>query len=177
MDKIWWRCCAVTKSCPTLCDPMDWSTQDFPVLHYLLEFAQTHIHRIRIRCLILIDKYLFQLTIPIIFTSVFYPLCFWLAYFFLLGITFPSSRNYAFSYSSGGRYRVNINSGLGQHWAQTQAWPIMEPQFLTSSIIGARAVSGYLQSQWVAILRTFGLGEFDTWISHFLLIEAVRYKT
>ena len=33
--------CSVTKPCPTFCDPMDW---DFPVLHYLLEFAQTHVH-------------------------------------------------------------------------------------------------------------------------------------
>ena len=27
-----------------LCDPMDCSTPGFPVLHYLLEFAQTHVH-------------------------------------------------------------------------------------------------------------------------------------
>ena len=32
-------CCSIIKSCPTLCDPMD-----FPILHYLLEFAQTHVH-------------------------------------------------------------------------------------------------------------------------------------
>ena len=30
--------------CPTLCNPMDYSTPDFPVLHYLPEFAQTHDH-------------------------------------------------------------------------------------------------------------------------------------
>ena len=36
-------CCLVTKSCPTLCKPMDCSTLGFPVLHHLLEFAQTHI--------------------------------------------------------------------------------------------------------------------------------------
>ena len=30
--------------CPTLCDPMDCSMLGFPVLHYLQEFAQTHIH-------------------------------------------------------------------------------------------------------------------------------------
>ena len=29
--------------CPTLCDPMNGSTPAFPVLHYLLEFAQTHV--------------------------------------------------------------------------------------------------------------------------------------
>ena len=37
-------CCSATKSCPTLWDPMDCSTSDFPVLHYLMEFAQTHVH-------------------------------------------------------------------------------------------------------------------------------------
>ena len=36
--------CSVTKSCLTLCDPMDCSTPGFPVLHYPLEFAQTHVH-------------------------------------------------------------------------------------------------------------------------------------
>ena len=34
----------VVQSCPTLCDPMDCSMPGFPVLHYLLEFAQTHVH-------------------------------------------------------------------------------------------------------------------------------------
>ena len=33
-----------THSCPTLCDPMDCSTAGFPILHYLPEFAQTHVH-------------------------------------------------------------------------------------------------------------------------------------
>ena len=37
-------CCSVAQSCPTLCDSMGCSTPGFPVLHYLLEFAQTHIH-------------------------------------------------------------------------------------------------------------------------------------
>ena len=37
-------CCSVTQSCLTLCDPMDCSMPGFHVLHYLLEFAQTHIH-------------------------------------------------------------------------------------------------------------------------------------
>ena len=36
-------CCSVAQSCPTFCDPTDCSTPGFPVLHYLLEFAQTHI--------------------------------------------------------------------------------------------------------------------------------------
>ena len=37
---------SVTQSCPTLCDPMDCSTPDFPVHHQLPEFAQPHVHRI-----------------------------------------------------------------------------------------------------------------------------------
>ena len=35
--------CSVTQSCPTLYDPMDYSTPGFPVLHYLPEFAQFHV--------------------------------------------------------------------------------------------------------------------------------------
>ena len=36
--------CSVNKSCLTLCNLMDCSTPGFPVLHYLLEFAQTQVH-------------------------------------------------------------------------------------------------------------------------------------
>ena len=39
------ECCfLVTKLYPTLSNPMDCSTPSFPVLHYLLDFAQTHVH-------------------------------------------------------------------------------------------------------------------------------------
>jgi len=34
----------VVQSCPTLCNPMDCSMPDFPVLHRLPELAQTHVH-------------------------------------------------------------------------------------------------------------------------------------
>ena len=37
-------CCSVTKSCLTLCDLIDGSTQGFPAFHYLSEFAQLHVH-------------------------------------------------------------------------------------------------------------------------------------
>ena len=36
-------CCSFAQLCPTLCDPMDCSMPGFPVLHYLLESAQTHV--------------------------------------------------------------------------------------------------------------------------------------
>ena len=37
-------CCSVTKLCLILCDLMDCNTPGCPVLHYLPEFAQTHVH-------------------------------------------------------------------------------------------------------------------------------------
>ena len=42
----WHLCCcsSVTQLCLIFCDLMDCSTSGFPVLHYLLEFAQTHVH-------------------------------------------------------------------------------------------------------------------------------------
>ena len=36
-------CFSVTKSFLTLCNPMNCSMPGFPILHYLLEFAQTHV--------------------------------------------------------------------------------------------------------------------------------------
>ena len=45
-----WKCyysiqfSSVTQSCPTLCDPMDFSTPGFPVHHQLLDLAQTHVY-------------------------------------------------------------------------------------------------------------------------------------
>ena len=40
------RSCSVAQSYPTLCEPMDCSTPGFPVFCHLLEFAQTHVHRV-----------------------------------------------------------------------------------------------------------------------------------
>ena len=37
-------CCSVAQSRPTLCDPMDCSTPGFPVLHHILDPAQTNVH-------------------------------------------------------------------------------------------------------------------------------------
>ena len=37
-------CCSVARLCLTLCDLMDCSTPDFPVLHYVPEFSKTHVH-------------------------------------------------------------------------------------------------------------------------------------
>ena len=37
---------SVTQSCPTVCDPMDYSTPGFPVHHQLPELTQTHVHQV-----------------------------------------------------------------------------------------------------------------------------------
>ena len=37
-------CCSVIKSCLTVCYPVYCSTPGFPVLQYLPEVAQTHVH-------------------------------------------------------------------------------------------------------------------------------------
>ena len=44
---FFYTCCSsVTKMCLTLCDLIDCSTPGFPALHYLLEFAQTHVRSV-----------------------------------------------------------------------------------------------------------------------------------
>ena len=37
---------SATQPCPSLCDPMNCSTPGLPVPHQLLEFTQTHVHRV-----------------------------------------------------------------------------------------------------------------------------------
>ena len=37
---------SVAQLCPTLCDPMNCCTPGLPVHHQLLEFTQTHVHRV-----------------------------------------------------------------------------------------------------------------------------------
>ena len=37
---------SVTQLCLTLCDPMNLSTPGLPIHHHLLEFTQTHVHRV-----------------------------------------------------------------------------------------------------------------------------------
>ena len=37
---------SVAQSCPTFCGPMNRSTPGLPVHHQLLEFTQTHVHRV-----------------------------------------------------------------------------------------------------------------------------------
>ena len=41
-----WMLSSVAQSCLTLCGPMNHSTPGLPVHHQLLEFTQTHVHRV-----------------------------------------------------------------------------------------------------------------------------------
>ena len=41
---VWGLCCSVAKLCLTFCNSTDCSTPDFPVLHHLPDFTQTHVH-------------------------------------------------------------------------------------------------------------------------------------
>ena len=43
---LWLSCCSVTKSCLTLCNPRDYSTPGFSVLHCLPEFAQIDVREL-----------------------------------------------------------------------------------------------------------------------------------
>ena len=46
---LYLACCgSVTQLCLTVCDPMDWSTPGFSVLHYLPECAQTYVHLVHL---------------------------------------------------------------------------------------------------------------------------------
>ena len=44
--EIWYQFSSVAQSCLTLCNPMNRSTPGLPVHHQLLEFTQTHVHRV-----------------------------------------------------------------------------------------------------------------------------------
>ena len=43
---VYFQFSSVAQSCLTLCDPMNHSTPGLPVHHQLLEFTQTHVHRV-----------------------------------------------------------------------------------------------------------------------------------
>ena len=81
-----------------LCDPMEWSTPGFPVLHYLQEFAQTHVHRVgdTIHCLILCHP---LLLLPSIFPS-FRVFSNELAFY----IRWPEHWSFSFSISASSEY-------------------------------------------------------------------------
>ena len=61
-------CCSLTRWWLTLCNPKDYITPGSPVLHYLLEFAQIHVHLVMLSNHLTICHSLFHL--PSIFPSI-----------------------------------------------------------------------------------------------------------
>ena len=46
LPPLWVQFSSITQSGPTLCNPMDCSTQGLPVHHQLPEFTQIHVHQV-----------------------------------------------------------------------------------------------------------------------------------
>ena len=91
-------CCSVSPPCLTLWDLMDCSISGFPVLHYLLEFAQTQVHSVNN---VIQPSHPLSplLLLPSIFPSI--------RVFFsesTLGIRWPKYCSFTFSISSSNEY-------------------------------------------------------------------------
>ena len=105
-----WVCavlCLVTQSCPTLCDPMDCNMPDFPVLHGLLGFTQTHVHWVS-DAIQPSHPLLSLLLLPSIFPSI--------RVFFsesALDIRWPKYWNFSFSISPSNEYSGLISFKIG----------------------------------------------------------------
>ena len=96
--------CSVTKSCPTLCNPVDCSKPGFPVLHCLPEFAQTHV-QLRWWCYLTNHLILCHplLVLPSIFPSIRV-----FSNESALRIRWPKYRSFSFSISTSNEYSVLI---------------------------------------------------------------------
>ena len=89
-------CCSVTQSCLTLCDPMDISTPGFPVLHHLLEFAQTYAQHLILCC-------------PLLLLSSIFPSIRVFSNESVLRIRWPEYWSFSFSISPSSEYSVLIS--------------------------------------------------------------------
>ena len=92
-------CCSINKSCLTLCHPMS----SFPVLHYLPEFAQTHVHKLVMPSNHLIF-YCLLLLLPSIFPSIRV-----FSNEVALHIRWPNYWSFSFSISPSNEYSVLIS--------------------------------------------------------------------
>ena len=88
----------VTKSCLTPFDPTDCSTPDFPVLDFLPEFAQSHVHRVSDAIQNLILCYFWQLLLSI------FPSIRLFSNGLALHIRWPKFWNFSFSISPSNEY-------------------------------------------------------------------------
>ena len=97
-------CCSVAQWYPTLCNPMDCSISGFPVLHYFLEFAQTHFHWVG-------DRYHPTMSSSVIPFSSCLP-------------SFPASGSFQMSqfFISGGQ-SIGVSASASVPPMNTQDWP------------------------------------------------------
>ena len=97
-----YSCGSLGQLCPTLCDPTDYSTPGFPVLHRLLELAQTHVELMMpSNCPILCHPLLLQ---PSIFPRIRV-----FSNVLALGIRWPKYWNFSFSISPSNEYSGSIS--------------------------------------------------------------------
>ena len=128
---VWWDCCycySVAKSCPTLCHPMDCSSPGSSVLHYLLEFAQIHIHWVVILSNYLLLWYPFLL-LPSIFPSI----RVFSSESALLHIRWPVYWSFSFSISLSSEYSRLISFTI--HWFDSLVWESPEVQGTLKSLL------------------------------------------
>ena len=115
--------CSVAQSCPTLCDPMGCSTPGFPVLHHLLELAQTHVHWVPSNLLICCPLLLLPSIFPSIRVS---------SHELALCIRWPKYWSFSFSISPSKEYSGLISFRIDWFdllvvWGTVESYPA--PQF------------------------------------------------
>ena len=108
------RCCSTAQSCPTLCDPMDFSTLGFPICHQLPGLTQTHVHWVGDA----ISNHLI-LCHPLLLPSVF-PSIRVFSNESVLCIRWPKYWNFSFSISPSSEYSGLISFGI--HWFDLLVW-------------------------------------------------------
>ena len=135
---------------PTLCDPMDYSTPGFPVFHYLLEFAQTHVIE-----LMMPSNYLI-LCCPLLLLPSMFPSIRVFSSESALRIRWPKYWSLSFSISPSSEYSGLIPSRMD--WAATfyetvnLPWLAWTPQFFLALCC------------WSLVSQNLKRKEYEVWI-------------
>ena len=95
-------CCSVTKSCSTLCNPMDCSTPGLPVPHHLPEFAEVHV-----RWSVMSSNHLI-LCCPLFLLPSIFPSIRVFSGEWAICIGWPNYRSFSFTVSPSNEYSVSI---------------------------------------------------------------------
>ena len=100
-------CCSVAQLCPTLCNPMDCSTPDFPVLHHLQELVQIRVKSVMPSNHLILCHPLLLLCRPLLLLPSVFPSIRVFSNESALRIRWPKYWSFNFSFSSS-----NEHSGL-----------------------------------------------------------------